>query len=158
MPRICYNILKLTELKKKAQIVILLGAVIAVLTLIPLSVSMLARARWKSLVWALILSACTASVAWFVRGLNAEMWKSEQSMHIRWNITCFSDQYERIDRLVDENLRRDYVTNFCQKACILLGLEMKTAPNTSNIVERYYHDWDERIHEAEQAAKRRNAR
>ena len=104
------------------------------------------------------LVASVAFVAWFTRDLEARKWKSDQHMHIRWNATCFSDQYERIDRLGDENLRRDYVTNFCQNACILLSLDMKTAPNTSNIVERYYHDWDECIHEAEQAAKRRNAR
>ncbi len=117
----------------------------AVLILIPLSVAMLARTRWKSLVWALILSACTAFVAWFVRDLNAEMWKNNQSMHIRWNVTWLSDQYGRIDKLGDENLRRDYVTNFLDNACILLNLDCKTAPNTSNLVERYYFDWDGRI-------------
>ena len=104
------------------------------------------------------LVAGVAFFAWFARDLEARKWKSDQHMHIRWNATCFSDQYKRIDRLGDENLRRDYVTNFCQNACILLGLDAKTAPNTSNIVERYYHDWDERIRKAEQAAKRRNAR
>jgi len=129
---------------------ILLGAAVAVLTLIPLSVAMLARARWKSLVWALILSACTACVAWFVRDLNAEMWKSNQSLHIRWNVTWLSDQYGRIDKLGDENLRRDYVTNFFGKACILLNLDCKTAPNTSNLVERYYFDWNDRIGDAKQ--------
>ena len=117
----------------------------AVLILIPLSVAMLARTRWKSLVWALILSACAAFVAWFVRDLNAEMWKNNQSMHIRWNVTWLSDQYGRIDKLGDENLRRDYVTNFLDNACILLNLDCKTAPNTSNLVERYYFDWDGRI-------------
>ena len=120
----------------------------AVLILIPLSVAMLARTRWKSLVWALILSACTAFVAWFVRDLNAEMWKSNQSMHIRWSVTWLSDQYGRIDKLGDENLRRDYVTNFLDNACILLNLDCKTAPNTSNLVERYYFDWDGRIDKA----------
>ena len=104
------------------------------------------------------LVACVAFVVWFARDLEARKWKSDRHMHIRWNVTCFSDQYERIDRLGDENLRRDYVTNFCREACVLLNLDMKTAPNTSNIVERYYHDWDERIHEAEKAAKRRNVR
>ena len=104
------------------------------------------------------LVASVAFVACFARDLEARKWKSDQHLHIRWNATCLAGQYERIDRLGDENLRRDYVTNFCQNACILLSLDMKTAPNTSNIVERYYHDWDERIHEAEQAAKRRNAR
>ena len=117
----------------------------AVLILIPRSVAMLARTRRKSLVWALILSACTAFVAWFVRDLNAEMWKNNQSMHIRWNVTWLSDQYGRIDKLGDENLRRDYVTNFLDNACILLNLDCKTAPNTSNLVERYYFDWDGRI-------------
>ena len=115
----------------------------AVLILIPLSVAMLARTRWKSLVWALILSACTAFVAWFVRDLNAD-----QSMHIRWSVTWLSDQYGRIDKLGDENLRRDYVTNFLDNACILLNLDCKTAPNTSNLVERYYFDWDGRIDKA----------
>ena len=118
------------------RFMVFIGAIVAVLTLIPLSVAMLARARWKSLVWALILSACTASVAWFVRDLNAEMWKSNQSMHIRWNVTWLSDQYGRIDKMGDENLRRDYVTNFIYNACTLLNLDSKTAPNTSNLVER----------------------
>ena len=127
------------------RFVVFIGAIVAVLTLIPLSVAMLARARWKSLVWALILSACTASVAWFVRDLNAEMWKSNQSMHIRWNVTWLSDQYGRIDKMGDENLRRDYVTNFIYNACTLLNLDYRTAPNTSNLVERYYFDWDGRI-------------
>ena len=120
----------------------------AVLILIPLSVAMLARTRWKSLVWALILSACTAFVAWFVRDLNVEMWKNNQSMHIRWNVTWLSDQYGRIDKLGDENLRRDYVTNFLDNACILLNLDCKTAPNTSNLVDRYYFDWNDRIDKA----------
>ena len=72
-------------------------------------------------------------------------WKNNQSMHIRWNVTWLSDQYGRIDKLGDENLRRDYVTNFLDNACILLNLDCKTAPNTSNHVERYYFDWDGRI-------------
>lgn len=103
------------------------------------------------LVLGFALVAGVAFVAWFTRDLEARKWKSDQHMHIRWNATCFSDQYKRIDRLGDENLRRDYVTNFCQNACILLSLDMKTSPNTSNIVERYYFDWDERIRKAEQA-------
>ncbi len=73
------------------------------------------------------LVASVAFVAWFTRDLEARKWKSDQHMHIRWNATCFSDQYERIDRLGDENLRRDYVTNFCRNACILLSLDAKTA-------------------------------
>jgi hypothetical protein len=73
------------------------------------------------------------------------MWKNNQSMHIRWNVTWLSDQYGGIDKLGDENLRRDYVTNFLDNACILLNLDCKTAPNTSNLVERYYFDWDGRI-------------
>ena len=127
------------------RFMVFIGAIVAVLTLIPLSVAMLARARWKSLVWALILSACTASVAWFVRDLNAEMWKSNQSMHIRWNVTWLLDQYGTIDKIGDETLRRDYVTNFLDNACILLNLDNKNAPNTSNLVERFYLDWNDRI-------------
>ena len=130
------------------RFMVFIGAIVAVLTLIPLSVAMLARARWKSLVWALILSACTASVAWFVRDLNAEMWKSNQSMHIRWNVTWLSDQYGRVDKMGDENLRRDYVTNFIYNACTLLNLDCRTAPNTSNLVERYYFEWNDRIDKA----------
>ena len=109
---------------------------------------MLARARWKSLVWALILSTSTASIAWAVRDFTASCWKSDQSMHVRWNVTWLSDQYGRIDKLGDENLRRDYVTNFLDNACILLNLDCKTAPNTSNLVERYYFEWDDRIDKA----------
>ena len=95
---------------------------------------------------------CAALMAWFVRGFVAAQWKSDQSLHIRWNVQWFSDQYNRIDMLGNEDLRRDYITNFCHNACMLLNLDMKTAPNTSNLVARYYYDWDERINNAERAA------
>ena len=55
------------------------------------------------------------------------------------------DQYGRIDKMGDETLRRDYVTNFLDNACILLNLDNKNAPNTSNLVERFYLDWNDRI-------------
>ena len=93
-----------------------------------------------------------ALMAWFVRDFMASRWKSGQSMHIRWNVMQFSDQYNRIDKLGNEDLRWDYVTNFCRNACILLNLDCKTAPKTSNIVERYYFDWEDRISRAERAA------
>ena len=125
-------------------------AFVAVLILIPLSVARLARAPWKWGVLALILSTCTASIAWAVRDFTASCWKSDQGMHIRWNVTWLSDQYGRIDKMGDENLRRDYVTNFIYNACTLLNLDSKTAPNTSNLVERYYFDWDDRIEDAKQ--------
>ena len=67
---------------------------------------------------------------------------------IRWNVTWLSDQYGRIDKMGDENLRRDYVTNFIYNACTLLNLDCRTAPNTSNLVERYYFDWNDRIDKA----------
>ena len=120
-------------------------AFVAVLILIPLSVAMFARAPWKWWVLALILSTSTASIAWAVRDFTASCWKSDQSMHIRWNVTWLSDQYGRIDKIGDENLRRDYVTNFIYNACTLLNLDCRTAPNTSNLVERYYFVWDGRI-------------
>ena len=93
-----------------------------------------------------------ALATWFIRGFVAAQWKSDQTMHIRWNVDQFSHQYNRIDKLGNKDLRRDYVTNFCHNACILLNLDCKTAPNTSNLVERYYFDWDERIDNAERAA------
>ena len=71
-------------------------------------------------------------------------------MHIRWNVTWLLDQYGTIDKIGDETLRRDYVTNFLDNACILLYLDNKNAPNTSNLVERYYFDWDDRIEDAKQ--------
>ena len=80
--------------------------------------------RIVHLMFGLALVASVAFVAWFARDLEARKWKSDQHMHIRWNATCFSEQYERIDRLGDENLRRDYVTNFCRNACILLNLHV----------------------------------
>ena len=100
---------------------------------------------------AIFLIVMAALGAWTVRSVIAERWKSDQGMHIRWNVTWFSDQYNRIDKLGNEDLRRDYVTNFCRNACILLNLDCKTAPSTSNIVERYYFDWEGRIDRAERA-------
>jgi hypothetical protein len=120
-------------------------AFVAVLILLPLSVVRLARAPWKWGVLALILSTCTASIAWAVRDFTARCWASDQSMHIRWNVTWLCDQYSQIDKLGDETLRRDYVTNFLDNACILLNLDNKKAPNTYNLVERYYLDWNDRI-------------
>ena len=120
-------------------------AFVALIILIPLSVVGLARAPWKWGVLALILSTCTASIAWAVRDFTASRWKSDQSMHIRWNVTWLLDQYGAIDKLGDETLRRDYVTNFLDNACILLNLDNKNAPNTSNLVERFYLDWNDRI-------------
>ena len=120
-------------------------AFVAVLILLPLSVARLARAPWKWGVLALILSTCTASIAWAVRDFTARCWASDQSMHIRWNVTWLCDQYSQIDKLGDETLRRDYVTNFLGNACILLNLDNKKAPNTYNLVERYYLDWNDRI-------------
>ena len=66
-------------------------------------------------------------------------------MHIRWNVTWLLDQYGTIDKIGDETLRRDYVTNFIYNACTLLNLDCRTAPNTSNLVDRYYFDWNDRI-------------
>ena len=120
-------------------------AFVALIILIPLSVARLARAPWKSGVLALILSTCTASIAWAVRDFTASCWKSDQCMHIRWNVTWLLDQYGAIDKIGDETLRRDYVTNFLGNACILLDIDSKNAPNTSNLVERYYLDWNDRI-------------
>jgi len=47
-------------------------------------------------------------------------------MHIRWNVVRFSDQYGRICKLGDEDLRHDYVANFTCNACTLLKNENKT--------------------------------
>ena len=117
--------------------------------------------RWYSAfgnvgVRALVLAASVACGTWFVCDFRASVWRMDQCLHIRWNVTRFSDQYARIDKLGDEDLRRDYVTNFCYNACTLLNLGCKTAPNTSNLVERYYYDWDERIDAAESAKSSRH--
>ena len=101
--------------------------------------------------WAVFLMVVSALGAWMVRGVMAEQWKSDQSMHIRWNVVWLWDQYARIDKLGSEGLRRDYVTNFCNNAGILLNLDCKTNPSTSNMVNRYYVDWEERIDSAERA-------
>jgi hypothetical protein len=82
---------------------------------------------------------------WQTWDFTASCWKSDQSMHIRWNVTWLLDQYGAIDKIGDETLRRDYVTNFLDNACILLNLDNKNAPITSNLVERYYLDWNDRI-------------
>ena len=122
------------------------------IALLPIAVTRLFQGSRWTIVWSLFLIAIVALGAWVVRGVKAEVWKSDQHMHIRWNVEWFSDQYNRIDKLGNEDLRLDYVTNFCRNACILLNLDMKTAPNTSNLVERYYSDWEDRIDSAERAA------
>ncbi len=122
------------------------------LALIPVAVARIFNGSRWTIGRSLFLIVIAALGAWFVRGFVASQWKSNQSMHIRWNVQWFSDQYNRIDKLGNEDLRRDYVTNFCNNACTLLNLDCKTAPNTSNLVERYYYDWDERIDSAERAA------
>ena len=93
----------------------------------------------------LVVATIAAGLAWFARGIKESFWRTDQSLHIRWNITNFSDQYERICKLDNESLCHAYVTNFCHEACTLLNYNCKLSPNTSNRVERYYLDWDERI-------------
>ena len=100
------------------------------IALLPIAVTRLFHGSRWTIVWSLFLIVIVALGAWVVRGVKAEVWKSDQHMHIRWNVEWFSDQYNRIDKLGNEDLRRDYVTNFCRNACILLNLDMKTAPNT----------------------------
>ena len=130
----------------------IIGIVISiclVIALLPIAVTRLFQGSRWTIGWSLFLIAVSAEGAWAVRGFMAEQWKSDQSMHIRWNVVWFSDQYNRIDKLGNEDLRRDYVTNFCNNACILLNLDCRTTPNTSNLVERYYYDWEDRIYNAE---------
>lgn len=122
------------------------------IALIPVAVGRILRQRLDSIFWTVFLVLNSGIAAWGVRSIMAERWKSDQGMHIRWNVVQFQDQYSRIDKLGDEGLRRDYVTNFCNNACTLLNLDLKTAPNTSNLVARYYYDWDDRIFAAESAA------
>jgi len=107
--------------------------------------------KLRNVVIGLFVGGVVAGMAWFARGVKECRWRSEQGLHIRWNVEWFSNQYQRISKLGDENLRHDYVTNFCCNACTLLNLACKTAPNTSNLVERYYNDWDERIEKAERS-------
>lgn len=131
-------------------------AVIAILicfaiALIPVIVARLFQSSRSTSCSSWFLVVAAALGAWFARGIVESTWKSDQNMHIRWNVTWFSDQYNRIDKLGNEDLRRDYVTNFCNNACTLLNLDCRTAPNTSNLVERYYFDWDDRIYSAEHA-------
>lgn len=127
-----------------------------VIALMPISVVKLVRGPRGTVGWALLLSVGSAFIAalvtWGVCSVKAGEWKMRQSMHIRLNVEEFSDQYGRIDKLGNEDLRRAYVTNFCYNACILLNLDCKTAPNTSNIVAQYYYDWDKRISNAERVA------
>jgi len=105
--------------------------------------------KLRNVVIGLFVVGVVAGMVWFARGVKESRWRSEQGLHIRWNVDWFSNQYERISKLGDEDLRHDYVTNFTCHACTLLNLACKTAPNTSNLVERYYRDWDERIEKAE---------
>ena len=137
------------------RILIFIGIVIFICTaiaLLPVAVARLFQGSRSTIGWSLFLIVMAALGAWTVRDIKAKAWKSDQHMHIRWNVDAFSSQYDRIDKLGNEDLRRDYVSNFCANACTLLNLDQKTAPNTSNLVERYYFDWDDRISEAESAA------
>lgn len=137
------------------RILIFIGIVIFICTaiaLLPVAVVRLFQGSRSTIGWSLFLIVMAALGAWTVRDIKAKAWKSDQHMHIRWNVDAFSSQYDRIDKLGNEDLRRDYVTNFCCNACTLLNVDMKTAPNTSNLVERYYYDWDERIDNAARAA------
>ena len=126
-------------------------AALICLALLPIAITRLFRNR-ISIGWAIVIAINVALIVGITCYLKFASWKTDQSMHIRWNVQWFSDQYNRIDKLGNEDLLRDYVTNFCDNACILLNVDMKTAPNTSNLVERYYYDWDERIDNAARAA------
>ena len=105
----------------------------------------LARSGVKPLFCGLVLMVVAVCIGWFSRGIKEHNWRMGQSLHIRWNAEFFGEQYMRLHQLGDENLRHAYVTNFSNMACILLNYDCKYAPNTSNLVERYYSDWDERI-------------
>ena len=126
-------------------------AALICVALLPIAITRLFRNR-ISIGWAIVIAINVALIAGITCYLKFASWKTDQSMHIRWNVQWFSDQYNRIDKLGNEDLLRDYVTNFCDNACILLNLDCKTAPSTSNLVERYYYDWDERIDNAARAA------
>ena len=122
-----------------------IGFVLMLLTIPAGMIVELYRCGRKALCWALALAAFTGGAVWLWRGVVASAWRTNQAMHIRWNVTYFAQQYDHICGLGDETLRHAYVTNFCANACMLLNYDLKSAPNTSNSVERYYHDWDERI-------------
>ena len=128
-----------------------IGFAVMLLTIPAGMIAELYRCGRKALCWALALAAFTGGAVWLWRGVVASAWRTDQAMHIRWNVTCFGQQYDRICGLGDESLRHAYVTNFCANACTLLNYDLKFAPNTSNSVERYYHDWDERIDKLESA-------
>ena len=125
-------------------------AALVFIALLPIAITRLFRNR-ISIGWAIVIAINVALIVGITCHLKFASWKTDQSMHIRWNVVCFSDQYNRIDKLGNEDLRRDYVTNYCNNACTLMNLDCKTAPNTSNIVERYYYDWEDRIDSAERA-------
>lgn len=129
---------------------IAIAALICV-ALLPIAITRLFRNR-ISIGWAIVIAINVALIAGITCYLKFASWKTDQSMHIRWNVQWFSDQYNRIDKLGNEDLLRDYVTNFCDNACALLNLDCKTEPSTSNLVERYYLDWEDRIDRAESAA------
>lgn len=126
-------------------------AALICVALLPIAITRLFRNR-ISIGWAIVIAINVALIVGITCYLKFASWKTDQSMHIRWNVQWFSDQYNRIDKLGNEDLRRDYVTNFCHNACALLNLDCKTEPSTSNLVERYYLDWEDRIDRAESAA------
>ena len=105
---------------------IAIAALICV-ALLPIAITRLFRNR-ISIGWAIVIAINVALIVGITCYLKFASWKTDQSMHIRWNVQWFSDQYNRIDKLGNEDLRRDYVTNFCHNACTLLNLDCKTAP------------------------------
>ena len=126
--------------------------VLICIALLPIAITRLFRNYHNSVGWTIVIAINVALIVGISCYLKFASWKTDQSMHIRWNVQWFSDQYNRIDKLGNEDLLRDYVTNFCDNACILLNLDCKTAPSTSNLVEQYYFDWEDRIDRAESAA------
>ena len=127
-------------------------AVLVCIALMPIAITRLFRNYHNSVGWTIVIAINVALIVGISCYLKFASWKTDQSMHIRWNVQWFSDQYNRIDKLGNEDLLRDYVTNFCDNACALLNLDCKTEPSTSNLVERYYLDWEDRIDRAESAA------
>ena len=135
------------------QAVLLAAAAAAVMATPFVALCVLAHCGRRAFCWALALTAVAAGMTWGARGFKEAGWRTEQSLQIRRNVMNFSDQYDRLSKLGDEALRHDYVTNFCGHACTLLNYSCKQAPNTSNLVERYYRDWDGRIGKAESTRK-----
>lgn len=127
-------------------------AVLICIALMPIAIIRLFRNYHNSVGWTIVIAINVALIVGISCYMKLSCWKMDQSMHIRWNVVWFSDQYDRIDKLGNEDLRRDYVTNFCHNAGALLNLDCKTEPSTSNLVERYYLDWEDRIDRAESAA------